>query len=259
MGKQIGSPERAIYHDEDRVIRPLNPWSATIHRLLEHLHVHGVMNCPRFISVDGEQEVLSYIEGETYNYPLSGAIASHHALTSAASLLRQLHDASVSFLSSNSDHQHQWMLPAQAPQEVICHGDFAPYNVALNGEVVSGVFDFDTAHPGPRVWDMAYAVYCWAPFKTDPTDALGTLSAQIERARAFCDAYGASAAQRQLLVEMMMKRLAALVAFMQSEADAGNAQFKTNIAQGHHLSYLADIDYLKQHRQVITSGLLVGI
>lgn len=61
------------------------------------------------------------------------------------------------------------MLSAVNPIEVMCHGDFAPYNVVLNGSDAVGIIDFDTLHPGSRLSDVAYAVYRWAPLKIPET------------------------------------------------------------------------------------------
>ncbi|KKD00810.1 aminoglycoside phosphotransferase family protein [Photobacterium halotolerans] len=251
-----GGRETGIYRQGETVVRPVQAWSATVHRLLRYLHQQGFRACPEVIGMDAGSEVLSFVEGETYNYPLEGAIASEEALISAARLLRQLHDASQGFLKTVNLAEMAWMLPARAPAEVICHGDFTPYNVALSGHEVVGVFDFDTAHPAPRLWDIAYSVYCWSPFKTDPVDQLGTLDTQIARARLFCNSYGVSASDRQQLVSEMIIRLQSLVAFMQAQADMGDAQFVQHFAEGHHLAYLADIDYLRHQQVAITEGIM---
>ncbi len=34
--------------------------------------------------------------------------------------------------------------------------DFAPYNITFVDGCVHGIIDFDTLHPGPRIWDVAY-------------------------------------------------------------------------------------------------------
>ncbi|AMG31782.1 phosphotransferase [Grimontia hollisae] len=255
MEKLTGDRESAIYKNGEVVIRPLNPWSATVHRVLRHLVQSGVQGVPELIRVKGQQEHLSYVEGDIYDYPLVGEIATQEALKSAATFLRNIHDATASFLSENMDVSHTWMLKARQPQEVICHGDFAPYNVALSGNVVVGAFDFDTVHPAPRVWDLAYSIYCWAPFKTDKIDNLGSISDQILRAKVFCDSYGADSRQREKLPDVMIERLTALVDLMQYEAKQGNGKFAENIIQGHHLSYLKDIAYIQNYKEKIRHGL----
>ncbi len=51
------------------------------------------------------------------------------------------------------------------PIEVICHNDFATYNIIFNHEKPVGIIDFDLAFaaPGPRLWDMAYTLYTCVP------------------------------------------------------------------------------------------------
>ncbi|OCH01843.1 phosphotransferase enzyme family protein [Aliivibrio fischeri] len=256
MEELQGGREGLVFRSEDKVYRPSGFWSVSIHKLLSHLESDGFSGAPKSFGFDDNgNEILSYVSGEVYNYPLSGNIATDEALISAGTLLRQYHDSTVSFISSPSFQKTEWMLPRRKPYEVICHGDFAPYNVALNGNQTVGIFDFDTAHPAPRLWDIAYAVYCWAPFKTNEYDALGDLNSQSARAKLFCDSYGLSNAEREKLVETMIARVQTLVDFMQSEADNGNEAFIENISNGHHLAYLADIEYLKLNHQSITNSL----
>ena len=154
-----GGRNETIFRHGSGVIRPASAFTPTIHQLLRHLHQYGFRACPMPVDLESGQEVVSYLKGDCYNYPLSGHITSINALKSAGRLLRQLHDASQHFLSNSSSGELNWMLPARQPMEVICHGDFMPYNVVLEGDTVVGVFDFDTAHPAPRIWDIAFAVY----------------------------------------------------------------------------------------------------
>ncbi len=251
MEELSGGRKSAIYRYGDVVYRPLQPWSPTIHQLLKHLEHSNVHQCPRFIGIKENQEILSFITGDTYNYPLVGAITSAEALTSAAKLLRKIHDATASLLSQMDLSKQQWMLEPKEPFEVVCHGDFTPYNVALSKNLVVGVFDFDTAHPAPRVWDLAYSVYCWSPFKTHSLDKLGSIKEQVARAKLFCDSYGATAPEREQLTDMIVARLHALISFMRKEAENGNEFFVANIEQGHLQSYLQDIEYISINKQKI--------
>ena len=54
----------------------------------------------------------------------------------------------------------------RAPVEVICHNDFATYNLVFDGENVVGVIDWDFASPGPRLWDIAYLAYRIVPLSS---------------------------------------------------------------------------------------------
>ncbi|MDD1779842.1 aminoglycoside phosphotransferase family protein [Enterovibrio sp. ZSDZ35] len=249
--------KREIALTSKDVTRPSGPWTPTIHQFLHHLHRNGFTQCPLPLSIEANTETVTLVDGETYDYPLKGAIASEEALISAAKLLRKFHDTSAMFIASMPSDCLHWQQPLRDPVEVICHSDFAPYNVALNGDKVVGVFDFDTAHPGPRMWDLAYAVYCWAPFKTHRHDAMGSLVEQSTRARLFCVHYGAVERDKLQLVDCMISRLQSLVSFMYAEADSGNTKFQQDIEQGHQNAYLKDIDYLLRNKAQITRQLCI--
>ena len=249
-----GGRKQKIARQVNRVHRPVGFWTPTIHALLEHLQKQGFNGAPIPYGIDDQgNEHVSFIAGEVSNYPLSPAATSQQALVSAAKLLRRYHDATAGFLNNYSD-EFKWMLPIREPAEVICHGDFAPYNVVLQGKEAVAIIDFDTAHPAPRAWDIAYALYRWAPL-TDPnnTDGFGQLHEQIARARLFCDAYRLE--DRHQLCQQVVLRLQSLVRFMRSEATAGNEAFQANLAAGHDQLYLADIAYLQQNEKAINDGL----
>lgn len=203
--------------------------------------------------MEGNYERLTFLAGDTYEDVRSGPVATQSALVSAAQLLRQLHDCSVDFLQRHTVDDDQWLLPAQQPAEVICHGDFAPYNVVLKGAQVVGVFDFDAAHPGPRLWDLAYSVYCWAPLNSLPNGSVADLEKSVKRACQFLDAYGLAAGQRSSLVAMIILRLQTLVRFMREQALGGDEKFTADIDAGHLDRYLADIDYLRRHASLIAA------
>ncbi|WP_434339534.1 phosphotransferase enzyme family protein [Motilimonas cestriensis] len=250
--KHGGNNKVILQHS--RVYRETGSWTPAVHQFLAYLAEQQFTGVPECLGMtpDG-REILTLVAGEICDGHLAGPFASCDTLRSAAKFLRQLHDCSANWPEKES--HTGWMLPVREPVEVICHGDYAPYNVAFEGEQVVGLFDFDTAHPGPRIWDLAYAIYCWAPFKTHPDDAIGTLNEQISRARLFCQAYGLAHQQRITLVDNMIERLTVLVNFMQVQAEQGNLDFQQHIAAGHHLAYLEDIDYLTSNQNQITQGL----
>ncbi|MCM2390552.1 aminoglycoside phosphotransferase family protein [Streptomyces albipurpureus] len=237
------------------VLRPTGPWSPRVHGLLRHLRKQGFTAAPSIheVTTDGF-EVLDFIPGEVSDYPATPAAASLEALESAAELLRAFHDHTVGLAV---DAPEGWMLPARTPVEVICHGDYGPHNCVLNGTKVVGIIDFDTAHPAPRLWDVAYAVYRWAPM-TAPTntDGFGTAEEQARRTRIFCDRYGLDPMGRAGLVDAVVARLHAVVSLMRSQAAAGNASFARHLADGHHTQYLADAEYVHHRRAVFDRHLL---
>lgn len=235
--------------------RQVGSWTPAVHLLLQHLSCVGFQGAPRVHGIDElGREVLDYIPGEVGNYPLSMQVRSETALCSAAQLLRRYHEATTAIANTSED---RWMFHAMEPREVICHADFAPYNcVFRSGEAVA-IIDFDTAHPGPRAWDLAYALYRFAPITgcRNP-DGFGDLQQQMERARMFLDAYGASPRLRADTVGMLIPRLRALVDFMRKAATEKDRQFQQHIDDGHLALYLADIAYMEAHLDYITAQLL---
>ncbi|AGP38367.1 aminoglycoside phosphotransferase [Sorangium cellulosum] len=234
----------------DRVHRPATAAAPAIHRLLRHLRAAGFDAAPEPFGHDDEgNEVLSYLEGDVHN-ALPAELRTPELLTSAAALLRRLHDASATFAPAPDD---RWQLPARSPVEVVCHGDLAPYNCVVRAGRVVGFIDFDNAHPGPRVWDLAYAVYRFAPLHapTNP-DSAGSPEEQARRAAAFCRAYGVAPGAE--LLDTVVDRLAALLATMRQRAEAGEAASQAHIAAGHPALYEEDMRYLRSQRERLLQG-----
>ncbi len=237
------------------VRRPTGHWTPNVHALLRHLRAEGFTGAPAVhgLTADGREE-LEFIAGEVCGLPLTGPAASATALASAARLLRRYHDATVSFVA---DHLEGWQFPARTPPEVICHGDFAPYNVVLDGAQVVAVIDFDTAHPAPRGWDLAYALYRWAPLAhPDNPESFGEPAAQAARAADFCDAYGLDPGDRAGLPALVVERLETLAAFITDRAARGDAVFQRHAAAGHPQLYLRDAEHVRRHRDLFEATLL---
>lgn len=135
------------------------------------------------------------------------------------------------------------MLEPVTPIEVICHGDYAPYNVVVMNDTVKAIIDFDTIHPGSRLGDVSYAIYRWIPSIDGYDDEFEDY---LKKIRLFLDVYGISDNHRKEVIKIMIKRLKALTNYMQKEAKAGNTDFQRNINDGHLKKYFDDIEYLKK-------------
>ncbi len=231
----------------DVIHRPAAAHTPTVHRLLSHLRARGFNGAPAPLGFDAEgRELVTFVAGEVHD-ALTPALRTPELVASAGRLLRQLHDASADFEHTADD---VWMLPAQVPGEVICHGDVAPYNSVVRDGRVVGFIDFDTAHPGPRLWDVAYAVYRFAPLHAPGNpDHAGDLADQAAMAAVFCGAYGV--VPSGALIDTVVARLRALIAYLRQQAAAGNAAFASHIADGHIALYEADIDYLRARRDAM--------
>ncbi|GIH03555.1 phosphotransferase [Rhizocola hellebori] len=238
----------------DVVYRPASPAAPAIHRLLRHLHDRGFRGAPRPLGFESDgNEILTFLDGQVPD-TLTPDLRGPELLASAANLLRGLHDSSVAFQPRLDD---AWLFPVRQPAEVMCHGDPAHYNCVVKDGLVVGLIDFDTAHPGPRVWDVAYAVYRWAPLQgPDNPESFGTPQQQGRRAADFCRAYGPQVGVE--VIDVVPERLQALIDFIHDQARQGNEAFQQHIAQGHIDLYQEDICYLRANRDTLRDAFEIG-
>jgi hypothetical protein len=227
----------------DTVRRPTGFWTPAVHALLRHLTAVGFAGAPAVHGIDGHgREVLDFIPGDVPDEPPPG----DGALCSVARLLRAYHDATAGFVPPADA---AWYLPAREPAEVICHGDAAPYNTVYRGGLPVAFIDFDTAHPGPRVWDAAYAAYRFVPLSTG-----GDPIRQADRLRLFLISYGSGLGTPTEVLAAAVARLTALLAHLRGQAAAGHPAFQRHLADGHDRIYEADIGHIRRHAGRLAGG-----
>ena len=185
----------------DTVRRPLRPFSLTVQAYLAHLRDAGFTGAPLPLGIDEEgREVLSFVPGDVPRNPLPPETAGEDVLVALADLIRSLHEASAG-----------WVPPAEAVwggtpanlgriterTELVSHRDYYPGNVVFRGGLPVALIDFDLAKPTTRLYDIANALWYWAPLR-DPHDrAPAFKDADIPRRVAvFAGAYGMTAQHR---------------------------------------------------------------
>jgi aminoglycoside phosphotransferase (APT) family kinase protein len=246
-----GGVNRVVRRD-GTVIRPMGEYSPAVQRVLRHLEAVGFSGVPRVVSVDERErtETLTFLEGETSDYPLSANFRTDEAMMSAARFLARLHDALATF---EAPENAVWWRPASPPVETIAHGDFAPYNCVIRNGQVAGVFDFDVAHPASRVSDLAYAAYRWVPLAAVPNpDGFGTPTDQVRRLVLFCAAYGA--VDLAEVIDHAHRRLLVMADDIRRRAAGGNAAFQRHLDAGHDALYLNDAAHLRENRTLLITG-----
>jgi aminoglycoside phosphotransferase (APT) family kinase protein len=158
----------------DTVRRPPRMNAEFVHALLAHLAAADFDGAPRFLGTDEQgRDVLSYLEGEV---PADLELHDDVVLFAAGRLIRRFHDATVGLLARGGE----------ATLEVICHNDLSPCNFVFRIGIPVALIDFDTAAPGTRRMDLAYAAWLWLDLGNPEIAA----AEQRRRLELFVTAYG---------------------------------------------------------------------
>jgi hypothetical protein len=243
----------AVVRVGDTVRRPLQPWSAAVHGLLRHLEARGFDGAPRFLGIDDRgREILTYVAGEVGAYPFPASMWSDEALTGAARLLRRFHNATLGYAAPEGA-EWQFAYPDSTRHEVICHNDVAPYNTVFVDRQPRALIDFDTAGPGPRIWDLAYAAYTFVPLASFVPRADGSTvpyepsqhgGERARRLRLLEEAYGLPLDDLLAAVE---RRLEAVCDLLSERADAGDAAYQRLVAEGHLDHYRHEVAFVRRY------------
>jgi hypothetical protein len=195
-----GRMTSGILRRGDRLLRPMGPWSPAVHEYLRHLEAAGFEGSPRLLGIEGDQEVLTFIDGDVAMDPhwqpghgnrLPPYARTEVALLGAAELIHKLHTAASGFqpaITSYRFHPH----PPTAG-EIISHGDLGPWNTVYRDGMPVAFIDWDSAQPADPLTDLAEAAWTFVPLAPPgqlaeagfhPVPDLPT------RLRIFLDAYG---------------------------------------------------------------------
>lgn len=229
------------------VRRPTGHWTPAVHALLRYLEAAGFPESPRVLGSDGQgREILSFIDGETtMQHPWPAWAWAEDTLVQAGRLLRRYHDTVAAF----SRTRRHWLSGPSgvAPNQVVCHNDFAPYNVVYRDGRIVGLIDWDWAGPAVPAWDLAMAAYAWVPLfepsvagrlePRPPTD-LGA------RLRLLLDCYGLS--NRDGFVALVADRVQASVDGIRALANQGWARYGALVETGHVTAMADAVTYLRR-------------
>ena len=241
-----------VYRSGNTVRRELKSDSHKFHKLLKHLENKGFTYAPKFLGIDEKgREVLSFIEGEAGNYPLKKYMWSDAVLIEIGKMLRLYHDSVSDF---SFDDSWKSIDNTAKPFEILCHNDFAIYNIIFNDERPIGIIDFDVAAPGPRLWDIAYTLYTCIPlsrfYLSDSGEKIHYNSSQHvqdrkRRVKLFFESYGEELQEGYL--EMVLLRLEGLCKTITRKASEGDIAFQKMIDEGHLEHYQNDIKFIYEH------------
>lgn len=201
----------------ETVQRPYESWSESVHDLLRHLAMKGFA-APRVLGVHDDHEILSWIEGDSGRAGWA-KVVPEAGLRRWGQFLRSYHDAVGDFTPA-ADSVWSSGTGSCGRGEVVCHGDFGPWNGVWHGDTIVGLIDWDHARPAPPTFDVAYGLEYVAPFRDDETSVrdMGHAEPPDRRRRIaiFCEGYGIAVpdgigelvANQQRLVTQTLSELA---------------------------------------------------
>ncbi len=189
------NPLKPIVKIGDTIHRPVGWWTPSVHVLLKYLSDVGYKYSPRVLGFDEQgREVLSYIEGQSGGDGWAKIIPDE-GLKIFAKLLREYHEVIANF---KPPADSEWAYSKGAPKkgEVMCHGDFGPWNVVWQGSEPVGIVDWDFVLPAKPEYDILYALEYSAPFRNDENTLewhhFPEIPDRKHRVNVFLGAYGTS-------------------------------------------------------------------
>jgi hypothetical protein len=177
---------------------------------------------------------------------------SDDVLVEVMRMLRQLHDASAGYVAP-AGATWQFIYPDPTHHDVICHNDVAPYNTVFVDGRPRALIDFDTAGPGPRIWDAAYAAYTFVPLASFvplpdgsvvPYEPSQHAEERSRRLRMLKAAYGLPMDD---LLPTVVRRLQAVCALLIERSEAGDVDYQRLVTEGHLDHYRREIAFIQHH------------
>lgn len=238
----------------DTVRRPVGPWTPAVHALLAHLHEVGFRAAPRPLGIDEQgREVLTFVSGEVIWPDWFTLVETSQGLARVARLVRDFHDAVEGF-TPPPDAQWQVLIPVEGA-DIIAHHDLAPWNLVAEGEDAWAFIDWDTAGPGTRLWDVAYAMRGFIQLSAHPHWQRADADSRL---RVFADAYGLDESERRALVPLLGRRTRAMHDFLRKQAVEGNQPWAKLWAEGHGDAWRSDAEYIEQREDRWARALLAS-
>ena len=238
----------------DTVRRSRRPWSDAVAALLQQLRSRGFDGSPQWIGFDTEgRETLAYIEGEAGFLP---QMWTDVACQAAAKLLHRYHSA-ARITSQLAVQAWQYSYPDSSRHEVICHNDFAPYNLIFDASEPVGLIDFDMAGPGPVLRDVAMGAYWFTPlsFSGDWQErSENDIQSGHHRLRLFCHSYGIEPSLE--LLGMIAEWLDFMAEFPAVQVESGRTEYRVLIDQGHTAHWRREAEAFAEREGDLCESLL---
>jgi len=239
-----GNTHGAVVRVDETVRRPTGPWTPGVHALLRHLEAKSFDGSPRVVGIDSEnREILTFVPGDVVYPDHLDLVMTDEGLVAIATLVRKFHDTVSDF---DSPVAYTWSDRASDTHlvgELVCHNDLAPWNLVHTPDGRWVFIDWDLAAPGPRSWDLAWALLTFIPLMPgDETDH----TTITHRLTLFRDAYGAAQMNSDVMDVAVSRcqREANLIATLGGQREP---PYDRLLAEGHFHIWSRAAEHVKTH------------
>jgi hypothetical protein len=188
--------------------------------------------------------VLTFIPGDIVFPDQVQLVMRDEGLVEVARLIRRFHDAILDFDAS----PYQWSdrgSSGDSSSKFICHNDLAPWNLVRTPDGRFVFIDWDLAAPGPRSWDLSWALLTFVPLM--PGDDVDHPQTIAHRLALFRDAYG-SAFIDPSVIDVAVTRCQREANLIKELGGRGEPPFDRLLAQGHLEIWSGAADHVESHR-----------
>ena len=225
--------DRVVLRIGETVRHPREPWTASVHALLDHLHQQGFAEAPRPVAVGDDYEEITYIDGVSGD-DACRLVDSDEAVAAVALLLRRYHDIVAGWRPEVPPVWYDGQVGNGRDDQLVCHGDVGPWNLVWRDGRLVGLIDWEYATIGTRRTDIAYALHYLAPFRDRSywRSILGLRRRPRRRHRmaVFAEAYGIEVDDQ--LVDAVLDSQQTGVQMMITLAERGRLRQRQLIAAG---------------------------
>jgi Phosphotransferase enzyme family len=138
-----------------------------VHALLRFLRETGFELAPEPLCIDDRgREIPSFMGGVAAGIPWPPPLRADTGVIALASALRRYHDV-VRAVDPGADARWRVGRRPLLRDEIVCHGDVAPWNTLWDGDLVVGIVDWDMAEPGSPLHDVAFLALHVVPLRSD--------------------------------------------------------------------------------------------
>jgi hypothetical protein len=169
--------------------------------------------------------MLTYLPGEVIGArtPWPAWVFADSMLVQVGRWLRRVHDLTADFRPPADE---RWFAGrTMRPGLIVGHQDAAPYNAVVDGDRLLGFFDWDTAGPSAREFDLAFSALLWVPLASRSAgEPLSDhdLHDRSRRLHLLLDAYGYDG-DRRAFSAVLAQRARRQAGVIRRMADAGDA------------------------------------